>query len=204
MKKFLVFIATIIISIILAGLFGIIHDEITYTISNEYFTKFKFHQFGLANTDDKGILPNPRQAVAIVGVLATTWVGAIIGLALGITGMAFMDHKKMFKAMLAALLLTFKITVLTAFIGFFYGKFYLASTKVHWWLPDDLVDRNNFITVGCIHSASYLGGLTGLVFSLGFLIKKNRIQRKEIRNVSQRGDANQIESLQDDVKQASE
>jgi hypothetical protein len=36
---------------LVAGLFGIIHDEISYSVSNEYFTKFKFIQFRLLDTN---------------------------------------------------------------------------------------------------------------------------------------------------------
>jgi hypothetical protein len=46
MRKFGVFAATIFFTIIIAGLYGIIHDQITYSISPEYFTKFKYRQFG--------------------------------------------------------------------------------------------------------------------------------------------------------------
>ena len=55
---------------VLAGLYGILHDEITYTISPEYFTRLKFYQFDYA---DFG-LP-PRVLVAEIGFLATWWVG---------------------------------------------------------------------------------------------------------------------------------
>ena len=47
---------------VLAGLYGILHDEITYTISPEYFTRLKFYQFDYA---DFG-LP-PRVLVAEIG-----------------------------------------------------------------------------------------------------------------------------------------
>ncbi|MGB0763409.1 MAG: hypothetical protein ACPGO0_05625, partial [Acidimicrobiales bacterium] len=57
---------------LIAGLYGIIHDQITYTISPEYFTKLKFYQFEYV---DFG-LPN-RAFVLFIGFLATWWVGFI-------------------------------------------------------------------------------------------------------------------------------
>jgi hypothetical protein len=177
MKKIMVLIGAIILSIILAGIFGILHDQVTYSISHEYFTKFKFFQFGLANSDNDGTLPNPRQAVSVVGFLATWWVGIFIGLGLGLTGLIFIDYKKMFKAILIALAITFFITIITSFIGFLYGKLYLTRTGVDWWLPDNLIDKNSFITVGSIHNFSYLGGFSGLVISIVYLIRKNKTQR---------------------------
>ena len=58
----------------LAGLYGIIHDQITYSISSEYFTRLKFAQFRWA---DFG-LP-ARIFVAEIGFLATWWVGFFAG-----------------------------------------------------------------------------------------------------------------------------
>ncbi len=49
-----------------AGLYGVVHDEITHSISPEYFTRLKFLQFHYA---DFGF--PPRVFVAEIGFLAT-------------------------------------------------------------------------------------------------------------------------------------
>jgi len=36
---------------VLAGAYGVVHDQVTYTISPEYFTKLKFAQFRYADWD---------------------------------------------------------------------------------------------------------------------------------------------------------
>ena len=58
----------------LAGFYGVVHDQVTYSISQEYFTRLKFLQFHYA---DFG-LP-PRVLVGEIGFLATWWVGFIAG-----------------------------------------------------------------------------------------------------------------------------
>ena len=58
----------------IAGLYGIVHDQVTYSISQEYFTRLKFTQFRWANMG----LP-VRVFVAEIGFLATWWVGLIAG-----------------------------------------------------------------------------------------------------------------------------
>lgn len=174
MKKLFVLIAVLLISIFFAGLFGIIHDQVTYTICPEYFTRFKFFQFGLANTDNDGILPNPRLYVSVVGFLATWWVGFIIGLVLGVTGLIFKSYKKMFAGIMKALGIIFCITIFASFAGFLVGTFYLVKTGVDWWLPEGLIDKDHFIIVGSIHNFSYLGGISGLLISMISLIKKAR------------------------------
>src|SRR4051794_4538818 len=62
----------------IAGCYGILHDQLTYSISEEYFTKLKFQQFHYA---DFGF---PRRVyVAEIGFLATWWVGLFAGWFIG-------------------------------------------------------------------------------------------------------------------------
>jgi hypothetical protein len=82
-KKLLVFILIVIVAPLLAALYGTLHDQLTYTISPEYYTKFKFFQFELTENKEEAILSNPRLAVAAVGVMATFWMGIPIGIILG-------------------------------------------------------------------------------------------------------------------------
>lgn len=175
MRKFAVFSATIFISILLAGLYGILHDQITYSIAPEYFTKFKYDQFGF----EPQWLGGDRQTVAVIGFLATWWTGMFIGLVLGLTALIFRDHKTMRKALQKAVAITFCFAVATGVFGFFYGRFILTKTGVDWWLPDNLVDKNAFITVGSIHNFSYLGGLLGLVAGIYYLVRLNKLQRRQ-------------------------
>ena len=121
MRKFGVFNGTIFISIILAGLFGIIHDQITYTISPEYFSKFKYLQFNIGQA-----VPY-RLGAIVIGFRATWWTGIFIGLGLSITGLVFPDHITMRKAITKALFIIFFITITVSFIGFLYGKFILTK-----------------------------------------------------------------------------
>lgn len=173
MRKFGVFASTIFISAILAGMYGIIHDQVTYSISAEYFTRFKYDQFGF----DPAWFGGHRQTVAVIGFLATWWTGIIIGIALGLTGLIYKDHTTMRRAVRHAIIITFCVTVVTGLIGFLFGKFYLAKTGVSWWLPDNLVHKDDFIVVGSVHNFSYLGGLFGLVIAIVYLIWQNRVLR---------------------------
>lgn len=84
---------------IIGGLYGIIHDQLTYTISPEYYTKFKFYQFGLMDIGNEAIFPNPRLEVSAVGFMATWWMGLPIGLILGLVGLTIKDNNNFFGSM---------------------------------------------------------------------------------------------------------
>jgi hypothetical protein len=73
-------------------LYGSIHNQVTYTISTEYFTKFKYDQFGFYPEWFGG----HRNTVAIIGFFASWWMGLITGTVLGIIGLIFPDPKGIF------------------------------------------------------------------------------------------------------------
>lgn len=169
MKKTVLLFIVVVLSPVLAGLYGILHDQLTYTISPEYFTKFKFYQFGLAEEfGNDTILPDPRIWVAMVGFMATWWTGIVIGIGNGLVGLFQADAKTMLKTTINATLIIITVTVATGLAGFLYGRFYLAENGVDWWLPDNLINRKAFITVGSMHNFSYLGGGLGLIAGMAY------------------------------------
>src|SRR6266702_6007254 len=97
MKKLFVF----MLLVILAGIYGIIHSQISNTVSPEYFTKFKFREFGFADVP----LPE-RVRASMVGFLASWWMGIPIGLLVGAAGFIHRGHRQMLRVSLWSLLVT--------------------------------------------------------------------------------------------------
>ena len=54
----------VFVGAVLAGCYGALHDQISYTISPEYFTKVKFEQFRYADFGCGNRSPKPRAARA--------------------------------------------------------------------------------------------------------------------------------------------
>jgi hypothetical protein len=162
MKKFLYFGFIVCLSPVIAGLYGVLHDQFTYTLSPEYYTKFKFIQFGMYAYGEETVLSNPRVYVSFVGFLATWWMGPPIGIIVAAIGMLHREAERMLRISLIALALAVGIAFVTGLAGLLYGKSILAANGVDWWLPDTLLDKKNFIAVGSMHNFSYFGGLLGL------------------------------------------
>lgn len=80
-KKLGIFVLFLPAAMLVAGLFGIIHDEISYSVSNEFFTKFKFIQFRLLDTN-----LSDRFRAGQVGFLASWWMGIPLGIVCGLAG----------------------------------------------------------------------------------------------------------------------
>ena len=162
------------LALLVGGLYGIINDEFTYTLSQEYYTKFKFYQFRLAFDGNEAILPHPRLAVAQVGFMATWWMGMLIGLILSLVGLSLPNAKTMFVTLAKTLVLVLSITFILALAGLCYGWWHLSQTGVTWWLPHNLINTKAFIAVGSMHNFSYLGGIAGLLCGIAYLLYTKR------------------------------
>ena len=178
MGKLITLIALILSSCLLGGLYGILHDQLTYTISPEYYTKFKFYQFGLMDIGNEAIFPNPRIEVSFVGFLATWWMGLPIGITLGLVGLIHKDRRIMFAKTFKSFFITIIIAFVTGLTGLVYGYLFLADKSLtefpNWYIPDNLINFDDFIAVGSMHNFSYIGGLIGLVGGLTYTLNEWR------------------------------
>jgi hypothetical protein len=178
MKKFQLFVFVVITTIIVASIYGVIHDQITYTISHEYYTKFKFIQFHLAQENLYGI--HPRLTLILVGIRATWWMGLLIGLFFGLILLFFRNDLPVYRIYFRTISLTFAITILTGIFGYVNCIFTDIDTN-GWYIPETLTDRKSFICVGSIHNNSYLGGIIGLLAGTCYLLilkEKYRIKKR--------------------------
>jgi len=169
MKKMLVFILLSLIAILLAGLYGMVHNQISYTVSPEYFTKFKFKQFGLMNS----AFPD-RVRASIVGFQASWWMGIPIGYLVGVVGFIHQGHWRIFRISLWSFVVCVIFTLLFGLGGLFYG--YVQTRAINpadyegWYIPDGLVDLRRFLCAGYMHNSSYLGGTLAILVAWVFHI----------------------------------
>ena len=169
MKKFLVVVFLVLFAVFLSGLYGIVHDQISYTVSSEYFTKFKFQQFGIADMN----LPD-RVRASIVGFLASWWMGIPIGLVVGGSGLIHPRYQRMLKVSLMAFGLVIAITLLFGLCGLLYGYYETRTVNLAnyqgWFIPKDVVNLRRFLCVGYMHNASYLGGTLSIFIACIFQV----------------------------------
>jgi hypothetical protein len=171
LPKFAQFPLWLLLACLAAGLYGMAHNQITYTLGPEYFTAFKFRQFHVGPD-----FP-PRLAAAIIGWKASWWMGIIAGLpvfalALFVPGRA--GYARLCSRGFALVLASAFVIALVAFL------FGLMLREA--WLPDlsglNLADPPGFARAALMHDASYLGAFTGLALALGFV----SVQLWRVRN----------------------
>jgi hypothetical protein len=157
---------------LLGGLYGVVHDQITFSISQEYFTRLKFLQFHYA---DFGF--PPRVFVAEIGFLATWWVGFIAAWFIARLTVPAFPRATAFRHSLRGFGIIFAVAFAGTLGGFLFGL--RPNIDYSGWMgyaaTHRVVDVPSFVRVAYIHNASYLGGLIGFLAALLYVwrVKKS-------------------------------
>lgn len=161
MKKFGALVLLLLVALPIAGVFGVIHDQVSYTVSHEYFTKFKFFQFGFLDAS----IPERVRAGAI-GFLASWWMGIPIGLLVAPVALIHRSAQATLKFGLRSYLLLVAFTGVFAIAGLGFGFFRTRTIDLtdyqHWFIPPDVVALRPFLCTGYMHNSAYLGGIAGV------------------------------------------
>jgi hypothetical protein len=167
MTKWMVYLLFLPVAIVAAGLFGVAHDQISYSVSPEYFTRFKFIQFGVAE-----FAAPDRLRAAFVGWRATWWMGLPLGLLAGAAGFLQRDAAAMRRALVRTLPLMILFTLAFSVAGVFFALSRLRADGLaayaNWPIPADLYDPAAFIMVGQMHNFGYLGGMLAIPLAWAF------------------------------------
>lgn len=177
-KKAGILLFIILITPIITGLYGVVHNQISFTISPEYFTEFKFEQFRIAPA-----IPY-RLGASFVGWSASWWMGVPLGIILGLLGLIQTGWKHMLKAYFKSLPYAISAVLLTGICGLIYGKMFLIDQDLNWVFPEKLIDRESFIAVGTMHNFSYIGGITGLIAGVIYQIRYKLLNRAIEKNTT--------------------
>jgi hypothetical protein len=159
---------------LLAGIYGAAHDQVSYTISPEYFTKLKFHQFSYANFGW-----SRRVFAAEVGFLASWWVGLIAAWLLARLGLAEMPQPLRrtctFQAFGIVALFTMAAGAAGALLGVVCAGSWHLKAWEQWQRALQLLDLRSFVVVAYLHNGSYAGALVGLITAAIYI--RNRLHK---------------------------
>jgi ABC-type phosphate/phosphonate transport system permease subunit len=148
----------ILTSILLAIIYGIIHDLITTQICIEYFTI----------THPKIIESQHPIALAFLwGTIATWWVGLIFGILI-VFANSFgksrsLHFKELFPLLLKFFVILFGFALLAGVIGYFLTEIKVIHLVDRLKNQLENVDESRFLAVGWAHGASYIIGSIGII-----------------------------------------
>ncbi len=147
----------------LAGLYGVLHNQISYTVAPVYFHEFKFIQFHIASEF------HDRIGAAFVGVRASWWMGLLIGLPVGLVGIWVKGFKAMVSAQFKAAMIVVIVALLTGLVVLGAALMAFDATNLPVATIRGVSDPVAFAQAGAMHDASYLGGGIGMVVALVYL-----------------------------------
>jgi hypothetical protein len=158
----------VVVSILAAILYGIIHDQVTARVCLEYFTVFHPPIF---HTQSPTLLALGR------GVIATWWVGAFLGIFLALACRAGASPKLSTADILrpvGLLLLVMAVcAVVSGMVGFTFGR---VPGYLQGLLPPNLERR--FLADWWAHSASYAVGLLGGMVLCAIAVRKRLLLKQ--------------------------
>lgn len=165
------------LAILAAGLFGALHNQISYSVGPAYFHDFKFIQFGI---DPE--LP-PRLGAAFVGVQASWWMGGILGVPLALVALHIRSVRSYLSAGSLAIGLAMTAALVTALIGLVLA---LALPELATQLPlPKSSDPQGFYRAALMHEGAYLGGVLGFILALGLIgVRRRRQNRKDEKDAT--------------------
>lgn len=166
--KILTFLVLVVLSSVLAGLYGALHDQLTYSISPEFFTDYRFQIFNIDPAMDD------RLGAAIVGFKNTWKVGAVLGGILALVGMLHPTFEEMYKYTLQS----FLITLAAAFMATLLGIAFIRSVDI----PADQMEIMSgsidnpakFSKVVMVNNFGYVGAIIGMFMGIGWQVYQTK------------------------------
>ena len=150
---------------LVAGTYGVVHDQITYTLSREYFTAFKFDQFTYLIEPGRP----ERVVVGMIGFLATWWVGMISAWFLARLTVPHLPARQATWLCMQGFGIIIGLAVVAGAVGALLGTWRMRHGELDEWAVlaagHRLQHPDRFVRVAYIHNGSYLGGLIGLVLA---------------------------------------
>jgi hypothetical protein len=174
MKRTLVFIFFVLISPLIAGLFGIMIDEFAYTVSKDFFTRFRFLEYNYSESAG-------RYEVAIMGWKNNWMLGFFVGIPLSACGL--MMHKDILKMTVytfKSFLITLTIAAFISILGFLTGKYFLTKEIANWNLPENISDPDAFVAIETMNNFSFMGATIGMLLAILWQMYQHRKDEKII------------------------
>ncbi len=163
--------ALVFASALIAALYGAIHNQLSYTVSPDYFHAFKFDQFGIP--DD---LRN-RWGAARVGMLASWWMGAIVGGPLILLALRVKGPLRFVRTVLTAAAAVAAVTLIIGLIALAVAFVLVEPDMVPPWVRNlglSPAKAVRFLRAGIMHDAAYAGALVGAVAGCVVVLRTSR------------------------------
>jgi hypothetical protein len=172
---------SVAVAMVAAVLYGILNDQVTVTLSPEYFSVFKRLQFMLY-LQQAGLQDAPTRIQAVlVGVRATWWFGLFLGTILGLNNVVGrrppVTVRQYVQAVTGIMLFTLSISVLLGSIGYITEPS-IKPDALNWPFLSGIHGVRAAFAVGFWHDGAYLGGFLGTLLAALWVQRQRTVASK--------------------------
>jgi hypothetical protein len=170
MPKIALFPLLLAAACVVAGLYGAMHNQVSYTVSPDYFHALKFEQFGIPEEFRN------RVGASLVGWGASWWMGVPIGVPILLVALMMPGWKRYLTSSLTA----FAVVALTALVAGLAALAwaYCTITEPSVSASRVVADPVAYARAAFMHDCSYAGGLIGIITgSLYLIVARVRMSR---------------------------
>ncbi|MEO0473667.1 MAG: hypothetical protein AAF206_28910 [Bacteroidota bacterium] len=162
--KFILFVS---LSPIIAGLYGFLHNQISFLFSTEYFSQFKLAAFGLGQP-----ILSDRIRAGMFGLLSSWWLGFLFAFVIAVFAWqkirtAYLQN--CFRAAGIIILVSLGSGLLGLIIGYIFSD--MLATGV--FIPPGVADTTSFVAVGIMQKMGFYGVFPGLVIAVLEMYRRN-------------------------------
>ncbi|MCK0126377.1 hypothetical protein MWU76_18450 [Gelidibacter sp. F2691] len=161
---------------VLAGIYGMVHNQISYSVGPDYFHALKFIQFRVPEYF------HDRIGAALVGWQASWWMGLVIGIPIAVMSLGIPSSTLAKKVFFRAAFLVVSITLALGLVSLL-----VAPPMDHIPVPAAAKDPIGYGRAAMLHDTSYLAGIIGLVVGLVYVGAQVRRARRKTLNTQPDG-----------------
>jgi MFS family permease len=169
--KFLLLFILVVLGTLMSGIYGGLQDQIAYTVSPEFFTKFRFQLLHI----DPSV--SGRWGAALVGFQSTWSVGLILGGILSLSGYIHSKPRNMFHFTVHSFFIALTCAFVFSMIGLAIGGSGDEFNK-----NSQIIDKAHFQAVERMINFSKMGGVIGMFIGIFYQLYRKKGQ-ENISNI---------------------
>lgn len=172
---------------LIAGTYGALHNQISYSISAEFFDRILFPRLRIPDAWCN------RWGASAVGWMSAWWTGLFFG-----PPMVLITQRRCRPENLSGVLIVAFLVAVVSNMVCELGAVSLATMVItrpmtaHWGIPIGVEDPVAFARAGIMHDASYAGGVLATIAGCVFIILMTRRSSPTTNSTEQRGLADPI------------
>lgn len=150
-------------AVIIASLFGAAHNQISFTVSDEFFSAYLSGHTGVGYWG----FTSPRTEAALIGVVGSWWVGLITGIIYSLIFL-LLKEKIRYTHIFNAFVINIAATLAASCIGFLLGSF-IPWNKSNVWMDFGINDPQKYVQATYMHEGGYIGTVIGFIAGMIYL-----------------------------------